>query len=388
MAIDFSFGPREYDAQKRDIVLPFSGKKYDALGANEVYHSPGEKYAHHAGQATRTFIVDDYANRWDFCAFMLGWSEPRYASDNSFSHLSRVLPDAYKPTVSVTRTQHYARPDVDDWGRPVPGGSTGGINANEHERPWLWANDVVSVCGVGPQLTTILPGLDPGLGTLSTYSKARIEVSYEVRHYRLLIDDELVRDGWSRLDADGKEVPDELYATRYCSFHPQPVALYASVPQDGLVWAADAPVGLAGKPARSESPFVKYSVDCQLRWYGVPDLPAGLNSLLGTVNDKPIEFHPPGQKRYFSAHTLLYIGYRLHTYRQVLGNYVHDIAFLFSYFEPGHNKELAFPPGGKYRYAHLTTGGYDPSSDSYLQKFLYQGGDFSQLFRLSPRGDT
>lgn len=382
MAIVVSTGPREYDARKRDLKLPQTGLKYADLGATELPTSPHEKYTHRHGQATRTFRLTSWPGRWDFAAYVLGWCEPRFAGDGTFSHLRRILPDAYLPTVNVVPVQRYHhRLDVDDHGRTVEAGS---VEAEEQERPWLWATDVVSVKGVGPQKTTFLPGLDPGLAAFSTYPEARVEVSYEVRHYRLVLDEEMVEKGMRRIDADGKLVPDESHASRYCSFHPQPVTLHASVPQDGMRWASTAPAGLAGEVARAETPYIKRSVDCQLRWYGVPGLPAGLHDLLGTVNDRAFEVRPPGQHHKFSAHTLMYLGFRLHTYRQVTGGYAHDVALLFSHFPDGHNRELAFPPGGAYRYATLTTAGYSPASDDYLKKMLYAEADFRKLFTLPP----
>lgn len=369
---------------KRATRLPFSGKQYADLGAVEIPTSPQEQYTSQDGRALRTFRVRSWADRWDFAAYMLGWSAPVFGDGGAFRYIHRELPDVYLPTVAVVEVQRYLGAPADDFGDET-GEGPDGIESIDVEKPWLWASNIERMIGKGRQTSTILPGLPPGLGTFTSFPEAEVEVSYEARHYRLTDDQSLRDHQLTYVDSSGVSNPDEAYCARYCSYHPQPQVLSVFVPQDGMKWGADAPVGMAGQPSTNESHRYKYTVDVQIQWYAVPGIPLGLASQLGTVNDRNWMIRPPGTVRKFEAHTLIYLGYRLHSYRQITGDYVHDISLLFSHFEEGHNKDLCFPPGGNYRWTTLGTASYSTDSDDYLKHMVYQESNFADLFRLPNR---
>lgn len=361
---------------KDSIILPFNGSKFSDLGLEEVYASPREQYSHKAGRATRAFKAR-WSTRWDACAYLVGWSHANYSPSGTFTHVTRVLPEVYSPTVNlVPRKNNYPKAR-DDWGNAAGGEA---FEAEPQQKPWLWASGVENMKGLGRLTKTFLPD-----GTsFSSYPHASLDVVHEVLHYRLLTDEELVEKDFTR-KVSGVKYPDEFYAARYCSFHPQPNVLSMSVPQDGMKWAADAPGGLANKTASSDTQRKKFNVDIQVRWYGVPDVPEAVRTRLGTVNDRTWEMHPPGHVRKFRPHSLIYLGFHIQTRRQINGSFAHDLSLLFSFFNEGHNKELAFPRGGEYRWTTMTTKSYDSSNDGYINASLYPETNFNDLFQLPDR---
>lgn len=361
-------------SQKKNVALPFTGVRFAELGLQELKNSPHEQYSHMAGKATRKFRCS-WGYRWDAVAYLLGWSSPKFNASGTFTHISRILPDVYKPAINIVPVaKKTVIRSKDDWDN-ITGGSS--VEASENDRPWLWATEINSIVGAGRQQKIILPDGH----SFSTYTEAHLEVSYEVRHYRLLSDKEMQQHNYTRM-IDYDYYPDEFYAARFCSFHPQPILLHMTVPQDGMFWNNDAVGGIAGKQNLNETKTVKCSTDIQLRWYGVPALPDAMRDMLGCINDRSIEIHPPGHVRRFNPHTLIYIGFRLNTYRQVTGEYVHDISYLFSHFKEGHNSELCFPPGNNYKWTNIRTAAYSRSNDSHLTSSLYPERDFNELFRL------
>lgn len=360
-------------ADKAKIKLPFTGVKFADLELEELPTSPTEQYSHQAGKVNRSLRCK-WKYRWDAAAYLLGWATPTYNNAKKFTHISRVLPDVYRPTIQLIKVPRFHRPIKDDWGNIL---DAGGMQIDETTKPWLWATGVSEMQGDGPVSKTILPNGQ----SFSSYPYAKLEVTYEVLHYRLLDDDELIEKGFTRW-VDGKKYPDEFYASRFCSFHPQPNVLHMSIPQDGLKWEAGAVGGIAGKRALSEAQRKKFNIDIQIRWYGVPGIPDNIRSLLGTVNDRTWEIHPPGHVRKFSPQNLIYLGFRLHTYRQVTGEYVHDISLLFSHFNEGHNKELCYPIGNEYRWTGVQSSAYDRSTDNYINSSLYPEVNYNSLFQL------
>lgn len=360
-------------ASKETLRLPFTGAEFRHLELKELSHSPKEQYVSHAGVARRRFTCK-WEYRWDAAAYLLGWSEPVYTPNGEFLYVSRVLPEVYKPTIIKIPVKHLNHDVVDDWGNVL---QTGGVETRETERPWLWATSLTSVSGVGRQRLQEFPGG----AAASRFELAELEVEYQVRHYRLLEDTELVDHKFTRRSA-GRYYPDEFYAARFCSFHPQPNTLMMEVPQGGMKWAPDTPHGLADKQATSHVQRGKQNLDIQILWYNVPGIPDALRTQAGTVNDRTWELHPPGHVRKFGPQTLLYMGFRVKTYRQITGAWANDISLLFSHFREGHNSEFAFPRGGEYRWSPLVSEAFDSASKKHMNKLLYPESNFNNLFRL------
>lgn len=359
---------------KDNTILPFSGVKAAQLKLQELDGSPKEQYISHAGIARRRFMCE-WAYRWDAAAYLLGWAEPVFSPDGTFLHIHRVLPEIYKPSIITLPVKHLKHDVKDDWGNVL---ATGGVETRESQRPWLWATNITSMKGIGRQGITIFPGQR----SVSSFTKAEIEVEYVVRHYRLLEDRELLEHNFTRR-INNKYYPDEFYAGRFCSFHPQPNTMMMEVPRGGMVWAPGTPHGLAGKQATSTIHRQKQNLDIQVLWYGVPGIPSALNDQMGTLNDRTWEMHPPGHVRKFGPQTLIYMGYRVKTYRQITGTWANDISLLFSFFREGHNSEYAFPTGGEYRWCPLSS--FDDAareSKQHMNKMIYPETNFNNLFQL------
>lgn len=357
--------------------------------------SPGESYAGGVGKARRTFDVR-WEDRLDFLAGMLGWSEPRFATDGTFLYVKRVPPIPY-PAVEV------------------PGNRFQVVNKRESRDYWLYASSVESIepIGVnrdrlakpGPFRPEDLWAVVKDDKDMFAHALARITINYEALPYRVTTDNDMFSMKFQVTTAGPTlGAVDESYMWRYVSRTVQPHAEHLTLPFGVLKWGPDAPTNgaaaagvdpsMAGQVVTNQTGKIVPSIELVFTWHQVPGFPEQAFKMIGRVNSQPIYDYSPGTSRAwtYGAGTLLFLGMELKSYRMSTGVYCNDVVYRMKYFsginpttgapyspERGHNYFLGF----NNRDPATTTNGYGYYSlVDAAGNGVYEAADLRQLFTL------
>ncbi len=307
-------------------------------GGNVTYSerpsSPTESYRGQMYTVQRVFDVA-WGDRWTFALALLGDSQVLTDPDAPYGvFLSRKIPQGYK-------TQ-------------VLGPDTGAR--------WMFPVSIDSMEPIGADLGYDANDVAQYTRGDAKHAGARITVTYEGTHYKVLSDSEMTTAGYTQQDprtgdenldpTDTTVYPDESSLARYCSVFVQPMAEYLSLPFNALRWAElndkanndpgmaaalgnvaqDATKSYPGSPVTNSYGRIIPSTEVNITWHMVPKVPKAMYTALGKVNAAP--FNDPYGRFTALPGQLLLTNAELKPYRWIGGKYLFDISYKFKLFKP------------------------------------------------------
>lgn len=336
-----------------------------------------ESYSSQTGRASVVYDVP-WADRWDFCTLMLGYSQVSTASDGT-RYVSRVPPQPY------TGAERYQ--------------FTGDTDKKKY---WLWATSVESIEGQSPR------GLD--LNGFPEFDFARIKINFETLSYRVYSDQEMISIGDTR-SGIAQNIPDEgKRLSRFVTRFAQPASEYLQLPFGRYKWAGGPKSGQYVTGAQlgliiptQEVVFIWHQVPRTASQYGPPaySVPRLAREALGTINhaDFPASVGTSGLVTYPKG-TLLLTSIETKPYKWIGGQYYVDITYKMKYLnavDPRTNQTYS-PARGHNHFLQMTSSGDGVTHNDYAYHLVshdgtdtglkvYRERNFNDLFRPNQGAD-
>ncbi len=356
--------PNVQDGAQRLVTrIPYQPLKFYTLteGLQESYMGNNAR--------VRVTYVVDWDLRWEFCYYMLGYTEIRIDPIFNRRYLHRQPPQGYEGTYKER------------------------FSGNEKDTPlpWLWASSVESIEGVNHRGTNVKGA--------PLFEVAKVTINFEALSYRIMSDEDMLRKvGYDPLFPG--VIDESVSLARYVTKFVQPSAEYFSLPFGKFKWVTTPPELVTG----SQMGFIVPSMEVVYIWHQIPRrqgqrisppayaLPKAVRKMLGSVNSTPFDGFEKG--------TLLLTSVEVKPYRWIGGDYYSDITYKMKYLKqtkPRDGSEYpdGTPRGHNYFMKMTSSANATPEYEHYLISHdgtntgirLYKELEFRELFQIDQSDD-